>query len=152
MVWISTKKKKTQHQILLFYWLHQLFSLLELVEEHQVEIETIKADYEEQQSEMKVGECCPGTYFSFSEFFFCVCRKLFPSWHGPPFYKMGSNLNKIFLLFCFCIIFLVVGLKEFKIQFLLSVSTPELPEVINMLLLPMTSIHYPADRWWEYSN
>lgn len=104
------KKKKTQHQILLFYWLHQLFSLLELVEEHQVEIETIKADYEEQQSEMKVGECCPGTYFSFSEFFF-LCRKLFPSWHGPPFYKMGSNLNKIFLLFCFCIIFLVVGLK-----------------------------------------
>ena len=37
-----------------------------------MEIETIKADYEEQQSEMKVGECCPGTYFSFSEFFFCV--------------------------------------------------------------------------------
>ena len=38
-----------------------------------MEIETIKADYEEQQSEMKVGECCPGTYFSFSEFFFFVC-------------------------------------------------------------------------------
>ena len=49
-----------------------MFSLLELVEEHQVEIETIKADYEEQQSEMKVGECFPGTYFYFSEFFFCV--------------------------------------------------------------------------------
>ena len=37
-----------------------------------MEIETIKADYEEQQSEMKVGECSPGTYFSFSKFFFCV--------------------------------------------------------------------------------
>ena len=58
--------------------------------------------------------------------------------------KIGSrrNLNG----FCFCIIFLVVGLKEFKIQFLLSVSTPELPEVINTYLLPMTSIHYLADR------
>ena len=39
-----------------------------------MEIETIKADYEEQQSEMKVGECCPGTYFSFFlvNFFFFV--------------------------------------------------------------------------------
>ena len=92
-----------------------------------MEIETIKADYEEQQSEMKVGECSPGTYFSFSEFFFCV-----ENFFLLDMDKMGSNLNKIFLLFCFCIIFLVVGLKEFKIQFLLSVSTPELPEVINM--------------------
>ena len=37
-----------------------------------MEIETIKADYEEQQSEMKVGECFPGTYFYFSKFFFFV--------------------------------------------------------------------------------
>ena len=36
-----------------------------------MEIETIKADYEEQQSEMKVGECCPGT-FLLVNFFFCV--------------------------------------------------------------------------------
>ena len=31
--------------------------LVELVEEHQVEIETIKADYEEQQADFKVGLC-----------------------------------------------------------------------------------------------
>ena len=42
-----------------------------------MEIETIKADYEEQQSEMKVGECCPGTYFSFSEFFFFCVENFF---------------------------------------------------------------------------
>ena len=42
-----------------------------------MEIETIKADYEEQQSEMKVGECFPGTYFSFSEFFFFLCVENF---------------------------------------------------------------------------
>ena len=43
-----------------------------------MEIETIKADYEEQQSEMKVGECFPGT-FLLVNFFFFLCRKLFPS-------------------------------------------------------------------------
>lgn len=31
--------------------------IAELVEEHQVEIETIKADYDEQQAEFKVSNC-----------------------------------------------------------------------------------------------
>ena len=73
MVWISTNKKKPNIKYYYFINCINCFHFLELVEEHQVEIETIKADYEEQQSEMKVGECCPGTYFSFSEFFFFVC-------------------------------------------------------------------------------
>ena len=29
---------------------------------------------------------------------------------------------------------------------------PLTPKVINKKLLPIISLHYPANRWWEYSN
>ena len=42
--------------------------------------------------------------------------------------------------------------KQTKREIHVTSLTLKLLEVINMYLLPIISLHYPANRLWEYSN
>ena len=46
-----------------------------------------------------------------------------------------------------------IDISRFKSIFRSNTTvTLLLPEMINMSLLPIVSVHYLANRWWEYSN